>query len=937
MMAQYLGIKADCPDALLFYRMGDFYELFFDDAKAAAQCLDIVLTHRGQHQGQDIPMCGVPVHAADSYLARLIAAGHRVAIAEQTEDPAEARKRGSKSVVQREIVRLVTPGTLSEDQLLDARTNNYLAAAALVTGQLGLAWCDMSTGALHCQLAPDGPTAAQLSAFLARVAPTELLLAPAPPSDAGASGPPLAEALPAGLPVTFARSALFDSQAAQDRLKETLGAQVLASAGGFSRAELSALGALVGYLQDTQKGQTPLFCNPVRHSATETMAIDAATRASLELTQSAARVEGDRSSRGAARGNSLLAIIDQTCSAAGGRLLAADLSAPLIDRHAIGARHDMVGWFIARTATRAATRAALKALPDIERALGRLSLDRGTPRDLAAVRDGIAIATKMLGLLEGARAGELERSDLLARQLTALTGHAALHDGLAAALVAEPPPTASAGGFITTGHDHALDDLRNLASNAKREVAALESRYRQSSGVTSLKVRHNNVLGYHIEVPARQADVLLNLKDTEDGFIHRQTMANAVRFSTVALAELAQNIAQAADRALDLEQQHFAGLRADVMAHAQPLLGMAAGLARIDVAAGLADLAVRANWCRPEICEDSRFHIEGGRHPVVEAALQRAGSAGGGASAFIANGCTLDEQARIWLITGPNMAGKSTFLRQNALIAVLAQMGSHVPASRASIGIVDKLFSRVGASDNLAQGQSTFMVEMVETATILNAATPRSLVILDEVGRGTATYDGLSIAWAVLEQLHDQTRCRCLFATHYHELTGLAERMPGIRLHTVRVKDWKQELVFLHEISPGRAERSYGLAVARLAGLPAPVVARASDILQRLESGSLEGQSATQLLAGLPLFAPQARAAGGSGPHGHGSLVPSDPQATALREAVESCQPDHLTPREALDMLYRLKALLKERVEQDTSGGGGLAHNTAGRKDAKPQ
>ena len=863
MMAQYLAVKAEYPDCLLFYRMGDFYELFFDDAHKAAAALDIALTHRGKHQGADIPMCGVPVHAADSYLARLIRAGFRVAVAEQMEDPAEAKKRGSKSVVRREIVRLVTPGTLTEEPLLDARASNYLASLAEAGGQTALAWCDMSTGQLATMtLGPD-----RLEAELARLAPAEIVAAEGTPA------PAVLAVL--NTPLTPLRRERFDSQRGEARVKALFRLASLDSLGGFDRAELAALAGLIDYLDETQKGALPRLSPPRRETASAVMAIDAATRASLELT---------RTQSGDKRG-SLLGVIDLTVTAAGARLLAEDVGAPLTDIAAIDARLDLVDWFLDDTVVRARTRDLLKATPDLERALSRLSVGRGGPRDLAAVRAGLTQALALKDLLAGAAAGRLTPCAMLAAQLAAIGPHGALVDHLARALVAEPPLAVADGGFIAPGFDAALDELRSLSADGRRAVAALEARYRDETGVAGLKIRHNNLIGYHVEVAAKQADPLM----ASGQFIHRQTMAGAIRFSTGELADLATRIAQAGDRGLALEREHFEALRGVVLADGGLIAATAGALARLDVAASHAELAARDGWCRPVIGPDRVFRIDGGRHPVVEAALRRAGEP------FVANDCALDETQRVWLLTGPNMAGKSTFLRQNALIAVLAQIGAHVPARAAHIGIVDRLFSRVGASDNLAQGRSTFMVEMIETAAILNQASDRSLVILDEVGRGTATYDGLAIAWAVLEQLHEAIRCRTLFATHYHELTGLSQKLPALALYTVAVRQWKDELVFLHEIMAGAADRSYGLAVARLAGLPASVTARAQAILDKLENPQAAGNARAALEA-LPLFAAAAPA-------------PAPARPEPLRAALADVHPDALSPREALDLLYRLKAI----------------------------
>lgn len=856
MMAQYLTLKAEAGDCLLFYRMGDFFELFFDDARIAAACLDIALTARGEHDGDKVPMCGVPVHAATAYLQRLIKAGHRVAIAEQTESPEAARKaRGSKALVNRAIVRFVTAGTLTEEALLDARADNWCVAIGEAAGGVALAAADVSTGRFLV-VALDG---GNVTAELARLAAAEVVVAE--------------DSSHAALAGTLRPKAEFDSGAAETRLKRLFGVATLDGFGQFGRAELAAAGGLVAYLDHTAKGALPFLRPPVVHRASATMAIDAATRESLELTCTAA---GQRK-------GSLLDAVDRTVTGAGARALAADLGAPLMDRVAIDARLDLVGWLHDDAGQRERLRAALRAMPDIGRALGRLVAGRGSPRDLGQLRDGLDGAWLL---------GERMPADgpaLLAEIAPRLRGHGALIDLLKRALVPSPPIDASDGGYIAAGYDVALDELRDAGAGGRRAIAALEAEMRTQTGVSALKVRHNNVLGYHVEVPARAADALMK---PDSGFTHRQTLAGVVRFNTPALHEVAARVAQSGAHALAAEAAHLEELTATALAQREAIAATADALARLDVAAALAERAVEGGWARPQLVEHSCFEITGGRHPVVEAAVARAGER------FVANDCHLSEQSRLWLVTGPNMGGKSTFLRQNALIAVLAQAGSYVPATAATLGLVDRLFSRVGASDNLARGRSTFMVEMVETAAILAQATPRSFVILDEVGRGTSTYDGLAIAWAVVEAIHEDNRCRCLFATHYHELTRLAERCAALSLHHVRAREWKGELVLLHELAEGPADRSYGLAVARLAGMPPATVARAKAVLAKLEAGRARTGGLAAGLDDLPLFA--------------AAQVAEEAQCDAIRAEVEALDIDALTPREALDTLYRLKALARE-------------------------
>jgi len=869
MMAQYLTLKAAHPDYLLFYRMGDFYELFFEDAVQASAALDITLTKRGKHEGADIPMCGVPVHAADSYLSKLIRKGFKVAVCEQVEDPAEARKRGGKALVRRDVIRLVTQGTLTEETLLDARNHNFLAALAEAEGAFAIAWLDMSTGDFHVQSLALGA----LAAILARIDPGEMLL-----SDRLFERPEIRDALKdARAVLSPLASARFDSGAAKRRLEHIFGVETLEGFGQFPRAELAGCGALIDYVELTQKGHLPRLSPPRRLRPDAVLEIDAATRRNLELT---------RSQMGGRKG-SLLDAIDRTVTAAGARLLGARLAAPLTDVAAIRRRLDMVAFFFEDRGRCDALRQSLRGSPDLERALSRLTLGRGGPRDLAGVRDGLALTEPLRETL--AQGELLPLPDGLADQVAALGSHGDLVDSLARALRADLPPFVREGGFIAPGYSPDLDETVALRDEGHRRIAQLQNDYVKKTGIARLKIRHNNILGYFVEVPSAHGEKLLL---PESGFLHRQTMANAARFTTVELSELENRIRQAADRALALEGALFDALVDRVKARAEAIAETAAALAEIDVASALGELAVQRRHVCPEVEEGFAFRIEDGRHPIVEQALERDHEGG-----FVANACDLGEGQRLWLVTGPNMAGKSTFLRQNALIVILAQMGAFVPAAAARIGVVDQLFSRVGAADDLARGRSTFMVEMVETAAILNQAGPRALVILDEIGRGTATFDGLSIAWATIEHLHDVNRARALFATHYHELTALAAKLENLSCHTMRIKEWQGEVIFLHEVTEGAADRSYGVHVGRLAGLPEAVVRRAEEILETLEAE--EGKStASRLADDLPLF--------------HEAPAPVPAKASAVEALLRESRPDELTPREALDWLYRLKAALDE-------------------------
>jgi DNA mismatch repair protein MutS len=891
MMEQYLEIKAAHPGLLLFYRMGDFYELFFEDAEIASKALGIVLTKRGKHQGLDIPMCGVPVERSEDYLHRLIEAGHRVAVCEQTEDPAAARARGNKSVVRRGVVRLVTPGTLTEDTLLDARANNYLLAIARARGsagadRIGLAWIDISTS----EFIVTECATTELAATLARINPNEVIVTDALYGDPDL-GPSLRE-LPAVTPLT---RDVFDGATAERRLCDYFAVATMDGLSAMSRLEATAAAAAVTYIDRTQVGRRPPLSPPSREAAGTTMAIDPATRANLELTRT---LSGER------RG-SLLDAIDCTVTSAGSRLLAQRLAAPLTDSVSIARRLDAIAAFVADSAARDELRSTLRAAPDMSRALARLSVGRGGPRDLAGLRDGILAADSALARLS---ALDDPPPEIVAVMEALRRPSRELAREFERALAEQLPLTKRDGGFVREGYESALDETRNLRDASRLVVAAMQARYADFTGVKGLKIRHNNVLGYFVEVTAQHGDKLM-APPLNATFIHRQTLAGQTRFTTAELGEIEAKIANAGDRALGLELEIFERLCAMVLAASEDLRAAAHAFAILDVATALAKLAVDDNYVRPEVDSSLGFAIEGGRHPVVEQALKRDGQP------FIANACDLSpvpppyppqagegrvRAGQIWLITGPNMAGKSTFLRQNALIALLAQIGSFVPAARARIGIVDRLFSRVGAADDLARGRSTFMVEMVETAVILNQASERSLVILDEIGRGTATFDGLSIAWAAIEHLHESNRCRALFATHYHELTALSAKLPRLFNATVRVKEWQGDVVFLHEVLPGSADRSYGIQVAKLAGLPAPVIARAKSVLAKLEAQD-RGQTARALADDLPLFAVPSRAAAEAAP-------PSE--AEQLIEAVRALHPDEMSPRDALEALYALKAKL---------------------------
>lgn len=888
MMAQYLQIKKEHQDYLLFYRMGDFYELFLDDAVIASKALDIALTKRGKLDSQDIPMCGVPFHAYESYLAKLIRQGYKVAICEQVEDPKEAKKRGAKSVVKREVIRLVTAGTLTEEPLLDAKKNNFLLTLAKVNDTLGLSWLDISTGDFYLQevalKAKDEGVV--LAGILSRLNPVETVI-----SDAYLQNPQIFNILNDYRDqLSVLPQARFNSENAKKRLETVFKVEAVEAFGNFTRAEITAAGVLLDYVENTQKGKIPLISKPVKVTESQIMEIDGATRRSLELVEA---LTGDKNS-------CLLGVIDRTVTGAGGRLLASRVSNPLKDIEGINRRLDSVEFFTRFNRIRQEVRAILKACPDIERAVSRLSLGRGGPRDLANIKTALAVVPQLKNLVMSFNQNTDEQilsefPDSLKTVLNNLGEHSNLVSTLEQALAEDLPLLARDGGFIREGFYPPLDEIKLLKNDSHKMIVELQNKYAEATGISNLKIKYNNVIGYFIEVQSKFAPEMLENKD----FIHRQSVLNATRFTTVELTELENKIRGAADKALAMELEMFDNLVKDVRLASEDISRTAKAMAELDVSSALADLAVEKNYCRPQIDDSLVFDVKEGRHPVVENAISKEN-----AGAFVGNNCQLDDaHGRLWLLTGPNMAGKSTFLRQNAIIAIMAQMGSFVPCASAHIGVIDKIFSRVGASDDLARGRSTFMVEMVETASILNQADERSFVILDEIGRGTATFDGLSIAWAVVEHLHELNKCRALFATHYHELTALTSKLPLMTLHCMKIKEFNDEVIFLHEVIDGAADRSYGIHVAKLAGLPRTVVKRAEQVLETLEREG-KSQSVSQLAEDLPLFAAV-----------RSKDEPAAQQIVPAMEALKELNPDNLTPREALDKLYELKNLAEESLK----------------------
>lgn len=870
MMAQFLNIKSEYPNALLFYRMGDFYELFFDDAVTAAAALDISLTKRGKHLGKDIPMCGVPHHSSENYLLTLIRKGFRVAVCEQLETPAEAKARGSKSVVKRGVVRLVTSGTLTEDSLLTARENNYLCAFSILRENSAIAWVDVSTGDFHVQNCPRvsyGPMLAQLN-------PAEILI-----SDTHYDSF-IEQTNEFGTTLTSLSPASFDSTSSIKRICGFFKVESLDSFGSFTKAEVSALGAIIDYLEITQKGKLPALKRPIKENLEKFVQIDSSTRRNLELTHT---LSGSKS-------GSLLNVIDRTVTGPGARLLEKRLSSPSTCLETIAPRLDAIEVYKSSNALREEIQKILRQTADMERAFSRISLDRGGPRDFIAIRNSL-LKGKDLSL----NALDVS-SNLISHAKENLQSNEKIINLLDSVFDDDAPLLARDGGFVRSGFNIELDDFKKLRDDGRKVISSMQANYSKLAGITSLKVKYNNVLGYFIETPATHAKKMFS-EEFSSTFIHRQTTANAVRFTTIELSEIETKILNAGGRALSLELEIFEKIKLETLEYSEKILNAAKALAEIDLTVALADIAMSENWCRPKLDKSRKFNIIAGRHPVVEAALQRSAS-----GTFIANDCNLSAGANgdkpIWLLTGPNMSGKSTFLRQNAIIALLAQMGSYVPAEYAEIGIVTQLFSRVGASDDLARGRSTFMVEMVETAAILNQAGDNALVILDEIGRGTATYDGLSIAWATLENLHNINKCRALFATHYHELTNLTENLEGLMNATVSVREWEGDIIFLHEVKKGAADRSYGVQVARLAGIPQAVISRATEVLEKLENFD-NGVKTKALIDELPLF------------NSNTNHLIKHESSSDIEDQLKEIHPDELTPKDALALIYKLKSFIK--------------------------
>ncbi len=859
-MRQFLEVKERYPDAIVFFRLGDFSEMFFEDAVLGSGLLDLTLTTRDKGKVDAVPMCGIPHHAARGYVARLTELGHKIVMCEQVEDPKLA-----KGLVKREVVRVVTPGVVVDEESLDARTPRYLAAlvaAGGADGAWGLAYLDATTGEFRAtELAGAAATADELC----RVAPREVISVATALVDGGAAGP--------GTPVRRHRAAWSVAAVPDEAVARAELAATLADVPAASPLAVRAAAAVLAYARATQPAGALPVVRLALYAADAALVLDEAAIANLELTETLI---------GAKRQGSLLDVLDDTATSPGARLLRRWLLYPLTEVAAIRRRHDAVEWLRERPELRRDLRSSLRGVADIERLAGKATLGVAQPRDLGRLRDSVAMLPELAALLAAAGDELAPVPDLLALAAVATPALAALAARLAVALVDEPAPMVKDGGYIRGGFDKTVDECRALADGGKDQILAIEAREQKRSGIASLKVRYNRVFGYYIEITKS------HLGKVPSDYLRKQTVATGERFVTPELADLERKVLSAEDTLAVREAELFRGLTALVAAQAPALLAAGAAVAALDVLGTLADVAERANWCRPTVDDGVIIDITDGRHPVVEAALP--------AGTFVPNDAHLDAAgAQLLLVTGPNMAGKSTYMRQVAQIVLLAQLGSFVPARAATIGVCDRLFTRVGAADNLARGDSTFMVEMRETAAILAGATRRSLIVLDEVGRGTSTFDGVSIAWAVAEFLHDAIGARTLFATHYHELVALAETRPRVRNLSAQVREHKGEVVFLRRIAPGAASRSYGIDVARLAGLPRSVIGRARQILEKLEAGRGLGSASTQLSLLAGVAAPAA--------------VAADVHAPLLAR-LRALDPDRMTPIEAIAALAELRGSL---------------------------
>ena len=855
MMKQYLEIKEEYFEEILFYRMGDFYEMFFNDAKVASSVLDITLTKRGQWNNNDIPMCGIPFHSSESYLSKLISNGYRVAVCEQINEIENDVKK-NKGPMKRKVVRVITPGTVLEENFFDDNPNNFLCSWNEVNGCHSISWVDLSTG-IFCVQKIDMNQSNALETALERLSPRELIM----PLKMKEQKPHYFRGC-----VTFQADSLFQSDACEERLKKFYKTKSLEAFGEFSRSCISTAGAILGYVNLTQKGKLPLLKKIKQWKNIDVMEIDVFSRKSLELLKT----------QSGEKNGSFFNAINQTLTSGGARLLLERLNGPSLDNLEINNRLDTVSNFVSENLLRKKVRDVLKLIPDIERSLTRLQFDRGGPRDLISIKTGCEKAYEISKLIldHDFTFPEKELNEISSN----LTINTSFIKELDLAITESPPLFARDGNFIKKGFSNELDEIKLIRDNSREKILSLQAKYINQTGVQSLKIKFNNVLGYHLEVRKNHETKLLE----QEEFIHRQGTAQASRFTTAELVSIESKLTDARSKSLNIELEIYEILVKNCLQRSEKLLSIFQGISSLDVAIGFAELAHKWNYSRPEISNECIFNVVAGRHPVIEQILNKEKD-----TSFISNNCNLSDQ-KIWLITGPNMGGKSTFLRQNAIINIMAQMGSFVPAEKATIGISDRIFSRVGSGDDLSRGQSTFMVEMIETASILNHATEKSFVILDEIGRGTSTWDGLSLAWSIIEKLHNDINCKTLFATHYHELTTLERSLKKLSLKTLEAKEYNDEIIFLYNLVNGSANKSYGLEVAKLAGVPFDVIKRAKDILKNLESDYKIDDK-------LPLF----------------NQTKEKEAVTKVSKKLNEIVPDSISPIQALEILYELKRLNK--------------------------
>ena len=861
MMEQYLTIKNKHKDALLFYRMGDFYELFFEDAIAASKALDITLTKRGKTNGMDIPMCGVPFHSADNYLPKLIKKGFNVAVCEQTETIEEAKSNLKKGPLKREVVRIISPGTLTEDNLLDRNANNFLGAISDVNGSISISWVDVSTGCFKSRnLQKENNQKQLLTNLLLRMNFSEILVSDAMELNI------ISEEWHSI--IKKQSSSLFHYSSCLQQICSYFSIISLEGIGKFSDGEVIAAGVLLSYLKLTQCGKLPILSMIQNESENNFLEIDYFTQKSLEILSN---LSGETN-------GSLIISLDETKTAGGARLLKQRITEPFYKVVEIEKRYNLINWFLNNDIDIFKLQNNLENTPDIERSLSRISLLRGSPKDLSILCDGLLNVKQIYETIISFK-DRLNQAPLLNNILNQISVDYSLFEDIKNSLKKDLPLSTKEGGFIRDGYDDNLDKLRNLRNNELEEITKLQNKYSDLTNVNSLKIKYNRMLGYHIEVRAVHDKALRD----KDIFIHRQTTAQTSRFTTIELNEAENQLINSYDKSISIEMDIFKNFTNQIINEGKKILDIASAISELDIGIMVVKQSKDRGYVCPKILENKTLEIIEGRHPVVETQMKLS------ENSFISNDCILNKDDFLWLITGPNMAGKSTYLRQNALIVIMAQAGLFVPAKEANIGVCDKIFSRVGASDDLAKGQSTFMIEMIETSLILNTASEKSLVILDEIGRGTATFDGLAIAWSVLDYLHNKIKPRTLFATHYHELTSLKEDLNHLSCHKMSIKEWNNSIIFMHKIIEGEADKSYGIHVAQLAGLPFEVIKKATQLLSKLENN--KDNSYLKKSDNLD------------------DNYSNINESQIFFKEFDNINVDNISPREALDILYKLKLL----------------------------